>query len=481
MTTSGFDFDNNLTDSPKIRVIRTIHESASGFSLILECSYRGRRVVAKCLKPDFEQSIPHRKLIQREYDIISSLYHPSIISAYGTTDIPGYGIALLLEYAPGVTLGEYLKTNKINRSKACTILFNICSAIEYLHSRGIVHRDLKPDNIIIFPEGNFIKIIDFNLSHGEAFADIAYAGGTKDYSAPEQFDKNYTVSPLADIWSIGKIMISLLPKSHGSWRKTAIACTEINCTKRLQSVSQIPLLLRKSRRKYFRSLTASVFFSLVIGFSLIYYFHTEYNRTVNNNSAGSSSATLSSTDTDPQPTASSDTTSNPPGSSLSNTIADINTEAPSETVLTTQPHNSINSLIPETLDKEVNQRSIAAVEIRFKENLNILDTCTNHETFLKCYANHWRWLAKKDVEKWVNTQNLSQTQKATLMEVASNKIAEFDRQHIQQRKNAIADYCIRTHTYVPTKTYTTDLGDGTELVRTMQENGEWSETIRHRK
>lgn len=43
------------------------------------------------------------------------------------------------------------------------ILFNLISAVKWLHSQGIIHNDLKPENIMI--ENNLhIKIIDFGFS-----------------------------------------------------------------------------------------------------------------------------------------------------------------------------------------------------------------------------------------------------------------------------------------------------------------------------
>ena len=44
------------------------------------------------------------------------------------------------------------------------VVYQICEALEYSHSRGIMHRDVKPSNVIIDPITKQIKLIDWGLS-----------------------------------------------------------------------------------------------------------------------------------------------------------------------------------------------------------------------------------------------------------------------------------------------------------------------------
>lgn len=44
------------------------------------------------------------------------------------------------------------------------IMIQISSALAYLHSKNIVHRDIKPENIMINPQTQQIKIIDFGFA-----------------------------------------------------------------------------------------------------------------------------------------------------------------------------------------------------------------------------------------------------------------------------------------------------------------------------
>ena len=44
-------------------------------------------------------------------------------------------------------------------------MFQIISAVAYMHSKNIIHRDLKPENVLYeSPNSETLKIIDFGTS-----------------------------------------------------------------------------------------------------------------------------------------------------------------------------------------------------------------------------------------------------------------------------------------------------------------------------
>ncbi|MDE6271377.1 MAG: serine/threonine protein kinase [Muribaculaceae bacterium] len=211
-STSGFDFETNQKDHKQdITIGETIYCSKSGPFRIIKGAYYGRNVAIKVLKQQFIESDAHIRLLRREGILQDGLNHKSIAKVISVEEIPGLGVGIIMEFIDYPTLSNFLNRRPLSFEDAVSILYNICDVVEYIHSNGIIHRDLKPENILINPDSKEIKIIDFGLSHGSAFSDYPLPGGTKGFSAPEQFKNGTLPSPTADIWSIGQLMRFLYP------------------------------------------------------------------------------------------------------------------------------------------------------------------------------------------------------------------------------------------------------------------------------
>ena len=96
---------------------------------------------------------------------------------------------------------------------AAKTMYQILTAVSYMHERGIVHRDIKPENILFetTDEDSPVKIIDFGLSqrHNENVdRPMSSIVGTPYYIAPEVLRKRYDRS--CDLWSVGVIAYILL-------------------------------------------------------------------------------------------------------------------------------------------------------------------------------------------------------------------------------------------------------------------------------
>lgn len=76
----------------------------------------------------------------------------------------GFKVYIVLEYASNGDLYEYLAglSKPMPESKCKTWMRQLCSAVEYLHSRNIAHRDLKCENVLIDSSKN-LKLTDFGL------------------------------------------------------------------------------------------------------------------------------------------------------------------------------------------------------------------------------------------------------------------------------------------------------------------------------
>lgn len=150
--------------------------------------------------------------IQNEAEIQSKLNHPNIVKSISTfSDERNHYI--ILEYCPGKSLCDYLKTVKyLNERETKKILRDILRGIFYLHNNKIIHHDLKLENFLIANDGR-VKIADFGVSAAlKNFNDKCFSiCGTTNYMSPELLQKeNNGHSFEVDIWAIGVSAFLLL-------------------------------------------------------------------------------------------------------------------------------------------------------------------------------------------------------------------------------------------------------------------------------
>ena len=70
-----------------------------------------------------------------------------------------------MEYADGGNLSEFLakRTVRMDERDILDIMYQMVSAIRYMHAHHVLHRDLKTANIFLTKEGT-VKIGDFGIS-----------------------------------------------------------------------------------------------------------------------------------------------------------------------------------------------------------------------------------------------------------------------------------------------------------------------------
>lgn len=114
-----------------------------------------------CMKSD------HATVINEEGNVLNYFDHRNIIkfrNFYETNS----RLLMEMELCRGGTLGSLMKkrTTPFSESDVLSIMQNLLSAVEYIHSKDYIHRDIKPENILFKVKNDMssLKLIDFGLS-----------------------------------------------------------------------------------------------------------------------------------------------------------------------------------------------------------------------------------------------------------------------------------------------------------------------------
>ncbi|GBB98212.1 hypothetical protein RclHR1_03170008 [Rhizophagus clarus] len=137
-------------------------------------------------------------------------FFPKIIRLYGVTKLQNeLNYSLVLEYADGGTLGEYLRTNAEIFKWESQFQFSkeISSAVSWLHQNKIVHGDINPSNILIHKHE--IKLADFGCSRLQGDKVSTRPRGTIPYVDPKFFYGFYDLTEKSDIYNLALVFWEL--------------------------------------------------------------------------------------------------------------------------------------------------------------------------------------------------------------------------------------------------------------------------------
>ena len=146
-----------------------------------------------------------------EMRVVARLRHPNIVAATDAgrlinPDPSGTSLRyLVMEYVPGQDLEEYIRNSgPLPVNRACSLAYQVASALAETHKFNLVHRDIKPSNVMVTSEEQ-AKLLDFGLSrHFENRMTVpGTVLGTIDFMAPEQARDASTVDVRADLYSLG--------------------------------------------------------------------------------------------------------------------------------------------------------------------------------------------------------------------------------------------------------------------------------------
>jgi tetratricopeptide (TPR) repeat protein len=194
----------------------TIHQQAGrgGMGSVYRASdaHSGRHVALKQLHSGDAESLQR---FSREAHVLASLRHPGIVSyvAHGADDDGRPFLAM--EWLEGESLAQRLARQPLSLEETLTLLRNASRALAGAHQHGVIHRDLKPSNLFL-RDGRpaDVVLLDFGLARHTVPSTVLTASqmvlGTPGYMAPEQVSCQSTLTPSADLFSLGCVLYECL-------------------------------------------------------------------------------------------------------------------------------------------------------------------------------------------------------------------------------------------------------------------------------
>ncbi|CAH2237251.1 jg11221 [Pararge aegeria aegeria] len=156
------------------------------------------------------------KFLPRELDILIRVNHPHIVHVSSIFQRRAKYF-VFLRFAEYGDLLDFLSQNgAVPENQSRLWMRQILSGINYIHTMNIAHRDLKCENILITANYN-VKITDFGFARNVRQRDRDVLSetycGSLSYAAPEVLKGVPYLPKLADMWSIGIILYTMLNKA----------------------------------------------------------------------------------------------------------------------------------------------------------------------------------------------------------------------------------------------------------------------------
>lgn len=279
-------YEESLTKvSPKINLspisedlspfYHTLKQVRSRYTILNRIGRGGSKSIYKAIDERANREVafakPRDDLPLERYDdflkealITAKLDHPNIIKIFDL-GINKKGIPYFcMDLKTGQSIKHLIKQPKDklpSLKDRLRIFIKVCDAIEYSHSKNVLHLDIKPSNIQVGAFGE-VQVCDWGLAEvnrqnlkdsnpcfldPDLFGNDAKIKGTPGFMAPEQSDPEIPHTEKTDIYSLGRLLQSMICCSNSksaaiqtsSLSAIVNKATSINPESRYTSVSEL--------------------------------------------------------------------------------------------------------------------------------------------------------------------------------------------------------------------------------------------------
>lgn len=200
----------NTILNKRYEILRTIGQGGMAEVYLAHDILLDRDVAIKMLRDQFAADKALLEQFRREAKSAARLEHPYIINIYDVVSECDKEY-IVMEHVEGITLKEYLQSNKLSLNAVLEIGVRLADALQHAHSRNIVHCDIKPQNILVDKYLN-PKITDFGIAKMVSNQTMVYTPtvmGSVHYLSPEQATGGH-VTASSDVYSLGVVLFEML-------------------------------------------------------------------------------------------------------------------------------------------------------------------------------------------------------------------------------------------------------------------------------
>jgi len=200
------------------------------FSVVRKCRHKFSKsfYAAKIILLDGNEvdNVERKEMIGNEVQIARELKHENILQFVDVFHSKDRIIMITHINELGDIYDFIANQDQISEKFARLLALEICSAVNYMHSKKIVHRDIKPENFLLnkssTSDNYSVKLCDFGLAEKISIASLTRVCGSPSFVAPEVLNMQPYGLPI-DVWSMGIVFYFLLcrfcPYEHEELRK----------------------------------------------------------------------------------------------------------------------------------------------------------------------------------------------------------------------------------------------------------------------
>ncbi|MDJ1182468.1 trifunctional serine/threonine-protein kinase/ATP-binding protein/sensor histidine kinase [Roseofilum casamattae] len=199
---ASYQIGENIYEGTRTLVYRGIRRSDS------------QKVVIKFLRnsyPSFSELVQFRN----QYAIAKNLDSAGILQPL-SLERYGNGYALVMEDLGAISLDKILAKEELDLGRCLDIAIQLAEILQELDRQRVIHKDIKPGNILICPETQQVKLIDFSIAsllprEAQEIKNFNVLEGTLAYISPEQTGRmNRGIDYRSDFYSLGVTFYELL-------------------------------------------------------------------------------------------------------------------------------------------------------------------------------------------------------------------------------------------------------------------------------